>query len=312
MISNKEKNFISAVVYVYNKENEIKDILNNINNVLKNNFNKYEIICVNDASTDDSVSKIKEFSKELENEVLTLVNMSYYQGIELAMNAGVDLSIGDFVYEFDNIMYDYSEDTIMKVYNKCLEGYDIVSATSKKNKNTISSIFYKVFNKYSNMKEKIHTETFRIISRRAINRVHSISKNIPYRKAVYANCGLKMYNIIYNPNKKYKRVFNKDIQRTRQETATNSLILFTSLGYKFSMTMSILMMIITVLVGIYALVIFIVGVPVAGWTTTMLFLSFGFFGLFAIMTIIIKYLEVLIGLVFKKAKYTVESINKLN
>lgn len=312
MISNKEKNFISAVVYVYNQEKEIKNILKTINEVLKNNFNKYEIICVNDASTDNSASIIKEYSKELENEVLTLVNMSYYQGIELAMNAGVDLAIGDFVYEFDNIMYDYKEDTIMEVYRKCLEGFDIVSATSKKNKNTISSIFYTIFNRYSNMKEKIHTETFRILSRRAINRVHSISKNIPYRKAVYANCGLKMYNLIYDPNKKYKRVFNKDVQKTRQETATNSLILFTSLGYKFSMTMSILMMIITILVAIYTLIIFAVGAPVAGWTTTMLFLAFGFFGLFSIMTIIIKYLEVLIGLVFKKTKYTIESINKLN
>lgn len=312
MISNKEKNFISAVIYVYNNEEEIKQLLEKVNRVLNNNFNKYEIICVNDASTDKSVDKIKEFASELKDEILTVVNMSYYQGVELAMNAGVDLSIGDFVYEFDNAMCDYDEEVIMKIYRKCLEGFDIVSATSNKNKNKTSSMFYSIFNSYSNIEYKIHTETFRILSRRAINRVHSISKNIPYRKALYANCGLKISNVIYQSNKKASRKFNKQTQKSRRETAINSLLLFTNIGYKLSFTMSIIMMLMTIIVAIYTLVIFFSKTPVAGWTTTMLFLAFGFFGMFAIMAIIIKYLEILIELIFKKTKYTVESIDKLN
>ena len=98
MISNKEKNFISAVIYVYNNEKEIEQTLTNINNILKENFNKYEIICVNDASTDNSFAKIENFAKTLQDEILTTINMSHYQGIELSMNAGVDFAIGDFIY----------------------------------------------------------------------------------------------------------------------------------------------------------------------------------------------------------------------
>ena len=165
MVNNKEKNFISAVIYVYNKENEIEQTLTKINNILKKNFNKYEIICVNDASTDKSVEKVQNFAQKLDNEVLTVVNMSYYQGIELSVNAGVDLAIGDFVYEFDNVIDDYDDTKIIEVYNKCLEGYDIVSATSKSSVNKSSSIFYKIFNKFSDVKQEIHTETFRILSR---------------------------------------------------------------------------------------------------------------------------------------------------
>lgn len=312
MISNKEKNFISAVIYVYNNEKEIYEVLTKINEILKQNFNKYEIICVNDASTDNSAKQIEKFSKELENEVLSVVNMSYYQGMELAMNAGVDLAIGDFVYEFDNIMNDYKKEVIMDVYYKCLEGYDIVSASSKRNKTKTSSIFYKIFNAYSKMQYKLHTETFRILSRRAINRVHSMNKNIPYRKAIYANCGLKIYNMIYTPNNREKRIFNKQVQKTRKETAINSLILFTDIGYKFSIVMSLIMTLMTIIVAIYTISIFITGTPVQGWTTTMLFLSFAFFGLFTIMAIIIKYLEILVNITFKKSKYTIESIDKLN
>lgn len=312
MISDKEKNFISAVIYVYNNEKEIKNTLESINNLLKQNFNQYEIICVNDASTDKSVEKIEEFSKQLDNVSLSIINMSYYQGIELAMNAGVDLSIGDFVYEFDNMIQNYDISAIMEIYYKCLEGFDIVSATSKNNKTRTSSIFYKILNMYSNLEYEIHTETFRILSRRAINRVHSISKNIPYRKAVYASCGLKMYNLFYTPDEKQKRRFNKQVQKNRREMAVNSLILFTNIGYKFAMTMSLIMVIATVLAAIYAIVVFLKGTPVQGWTTTILFIAFNFMGLFIILTIIIKYLEIIVNLIFKKSKYTIEEVNKLN
>ena len=312
MITNKEKNFVSAVIYVYNNENEIKEICKKINNVLKQNFEKYEIICVNDASTDNSLRKIEDFAQELEDEVLNVINMSYYQGTENAMNAGVDLAIGDFVYEFDNILNDYDSKTIMDIYYKSLEGFDIVSAISKNNKHRISSTFYKVFNSFSNMEYKLQTENFRILSRRAINRIHSISKDIPYRKAIYANCGLKMYHLVYDSKSTIRRNTNRKVNQNKIETAVNSLILFTNIGYKFASFMSILMIMITVLVAIYTSVIFISNNPVQGWTTTMLFLSFCFCGLFIIMTIIIKYLEILLKLTFRKNTYMIESINKLN
>ncbi len=64
MITNKEKNFISAVVYVHNNEKEIGNFLEKLNSKLSENFEKYEIICVNDKSTDDSVEEIKRISRK--------------------------------------------------------------------------------------------------------------------------------------------------------------------------------------------------------------------------------------------------------
>ena len=200
-MKNKEKNFISAVVYANNSERDIRNFLENINKILAENFLKYEIICVNDASTDGTVDEIKKVSENIakgdSNTSITIINMSYYQGKELSMNAGVDIAIGDFVYEFDSITMDYNTELIMQVYNKSLEGYDIVNATSNSKRRKTSTIFYKLFNKYSNNQYKIDTETFRIISRRGINRIQSINKTIPYRKAIYANCGLKLTSIQY-------------------------------------------------------------------------------------------------------------------
>lgn len=311
-MKNKEKNFVSAVVYVNNNEDTLKNLLEKINKSLNDNFDKYEIICVNDASKDESVSIIKSFAKNVKNQKVSIINMSYYHGVELAMNAGVDLAIGDFVYEFDNVYDNFDIKVIKEIYNKCLEGYDIVSASSNKNKTSSSKLFYKLFNKYSNLEYKLQTENFRILSRRAINRVNSINNNITYRKAAYTKCGLKMLNYKYESIGNVKRIISKESHNNRKKTAINSLILFTDVGYKLSFSMSIITLLITFLVFIYTVVIFFSKNPVQGWTTTMLFLSFGFFGMFSLMTIAIKYLDVLVEMLFKKKNYLIEGIEKLN
>ena len=309
---NKEKNFVSAVIYVNNNEDTLKGLLEKINKSLNENFNKYEIICVNDASKDNSVNIIKKFAKTVKNQKVSIINMSYYHGVELAMNAGVDLSIGDFVYEFDNIYDDFDIKVIREIYNKCLEGYDIVSASSNKNKTNSSKLFYRLFNKSAKLEYKLQTENFRILSRRAINRVNSINNNITYRKAVYAKCGLKMFNYKYESNNNVKRIISKESHNNRKNTAINSLILFTDVGYKFSLSMSIFTLLVTLIGFIYTIIIFFSKNPVQGWTTTMLFLSFGFFGMFSLMAIAIKYLDVLVEMLFKKKNYLIEGIEKLN
>ena len=94
--------------------------------------------------------------------------------------------------------------------------------------------------------------------------------------------------------------------------AFNSLILFTNLGYRLSSVLAGLMMLVAMLIGVYTVVIFVSSRPVEGWTTTMLFLSLAFFGVFAMFAIMIKYLSVLIDLVFTKQQYVIEGVEKMN
>ena len=101
-MDNKEKNFVSAVIYVHNAEDRIGEFLRTIVSVLEECFEHSEIICVNDASDDDSLNVIRSISKTANKTSISVVNMSYFHGLELAMNAGVDIAIGDFVFEFDN------------------------------------------------------------------------------------------------------------------------------------------------------------------------------------------------------------------
>lgn len=309
-MDNREKNFASAVIYVHNAENRIKTFLETIINVLEENFEHSEIICVNDASDDYSLKVIKETANAASRTSVSVLNMSYFHGPELAMNAGSDLAIGDFVFEFDNTCLDFDSADVMNIYRRSLKGYDIVSAVPDRKERHSSRLFYRTFERFSNRTIEMHTESFRVLSRRVINRISSMNKTIPYRKAIYATSGLKTDKIVYKP----QRVsVNKDAQENKYRfgLAVDSLLLFTEIGYKVSIGMTVLMMIMSVFMLIYSVVVFVTANPVAGWTTTILFLSVVFLGLFAVLTVIIKYLQLMLNLIFKRKQYSFESIEKL-
>ncbi|MGL4607541.1 MAG: glycosyltransferase [Eubacteriaceae bacterium] len=309
---NKEKNFVTAVIYVYNDSERIEKFLNFINEILENNFEKYQIICVNDASTDNSLEIIKAMGKKISKTVINVVNMSFYQGVELSMNAGIDLSIGDFVFEFDNMVMDFEKNLVMLVYERSLMGFDIVNAAPQKCVQKSSRLFYTLFNRFSLSGHKLRTENFRILSRRAINRVQSMSKTIPYRKAVYANCGLKIDTIEYVNDLGVSRHYNKETKNQRKEMATTSLVLFTNIAYKISTAAAVFMMVATFIIGVYTLYSYMVEQVVSGYTSLMLVISGGFFGIFALLAVIIKYLSILTDLVFSEEKYTIESVETIS
>ena len=310
-MTNKEKSFASVVIYVHNAEKRIENYLKTIIEVMEGNFEHSEIICVNDSSDDNSLALIKKTSEIASTTSVSVVNMSYFHGLELAMNAGIDLSIGDFVFEFDNTYLDFDPAVIMDIYRRLLQGFDIVSASADRREKFTSKLFYKAFDRYSDLSCKMSTESFRVLSSRVLNRIDSMNKTIPYRKAVYANCGLKTDNIRYRVVDQISRTTDKKERTFRSHLAVDSLILFTEMGYSFAKIMTVLMMCMSIFMIAYSIIIYATSNPVAGWTTTILFLSVAFFGLFGILTIVIKYLQLLVDLVFKRKQYSFESIEKL-
>jgi dolichol-phosphate mannosyltransferase len=305
-----ESTFISIVVYAHNNGKKIYNFLETINNEFKGNFKNYEFIVVNDASRDDTKNILKDFSKKEIDQKITVINMSYYQGIESSMNAGIDHAIGDFVFEFDTTYIDYDVNLIYEIYIKSLSGYDIIIVKNS-NSSIYSKLFYYVFNKFSNNQYDIGSDTFKLLSRRAINRVHSLTVNIPYRKAIYANSGLKNLTLSYK-SKFDKILRNKKEFKSKKDIGLNSLIIFTDAAYKFALFMSFFMIFSTLSVAVYALVFYFLNQSIEGFTTLILVLTGSFFGVFSILTIIIKYLSVIVNLVFSKQNYLIESIEKIN
>ncbi len=299
---NKEHNFVSAVVYISDDVQQTISFFDTLNRVMDEHFLHYEFVAVNGDRCAESVEALRKWSEGL-SKPLTVVNMSLLQGHEQCMNAGIDIAIGDYVYEFDSTSMPYAPDVIWKAYETAMQGNDIVNVCPEKEKIT-SKLFYAIFNRYSYAPDRLRTDAFRVVSRRAINRVHAISENMPYRKAAYAASGLKMMNIEFGGAVYVKR-------SERSSLAINSLVLYTDFGFKFSIRLAVLMGCITLGVFIYALFEKIGGVPVEGWTSLVCITSFGLSGLFFILAMAIKYLALLLQVTFKKQSYQIEGIEKL-
>lgn len=301
-MENREKNFISAIVYLHNDGDKVVPFFQKLNEVLSDHFDKYELIAVDDACTDDSIISLKKWAVNLEKP-LTILHMSLYQKRENSMNAGLDCSIGDYVIEFDKVLSNLDFNLVFQAYQKTQEGNDIVSVCPQKVQGT-SKLFYKIFNSSSNSAYDLTTDVFRVVTRRGINRVHALSEYLPYRKAAYAASGLRMFTLYFDGS-------IRDDNREGFSLAVNSLVLYTNAGYKISIGITLVMLLVALCEIVYTVVIYWVGEPIEGWTTTMLVLTFGFFGMFLILTIIIKYLSLLLDMNFRRQKYLIEGVEKI-
>ena len=312
-INMKEKKFISLVIYLHNNGACLKHFLDQVLPVCDKKFEQYELICVDDGCTDNTMDILREYiSKNQIGIMVNVAHMSFFHGLESSMNAGRDLAIGDFVYEFDSILVDYDPAIILSVYEKLLEGNDIVAASSRGKLRFTSRIFYALYNKTSRGSGKIGPETFRLVSRRAINRIKAMGHYIPYRKAVYRNCGLCAATISYDSIYQGTGRRHSAAASERTSLAFDSFIYFTNVMERISTIVSGAFLLLSVGMGLYTISdIFNKNKPVEGWLSTMSFLSLGFFGVFALLTIILKYLSVMLNLIFKQQQYLVSDIEKI-
>lgn len=309
----KKPQFVSVVAYVHNDADKIPAFIKTVMDKCKEHFKQCEIIFVDDYSSDDSVAVIKEYYKQNPvNYIVSIIKMGRYHGMETAMNAGRDMAIGDYVYEFDDLYIDYDSDVIIDAYEKCIEGNDIVVASTKVPIRTTSKLYYRVINKSLGLKGKIGQETFRLLSRRGINRITAMDVNIPYRKIIYHNCGLSSAQISYKSTtgKRPPRITHK---YERMNLAMDSFIYFTNIAERVAMIITIIFALLSLFTIGYAVVSRVMGYHQGlGWLSTMLFTSVGFMGMFGMMALIIKYLSVIVDLVFKSQKYLIADVDKIS
>ena len=123
----------SLIIPVYNVENYIEECLNSI---LNQEYNNFEVIIINDGSTDNTGVICEEFSKKHN---FTKVFHQVNAGVSVARNKGIDLASGDYIWFVDgddliekNALV--SLDNLLKKYNYDLDvlGFSFNSLTNNK------------------------------------------------------------------------------------------------------------------------------------------------------------------------------------
>ncbi len=304
----KEKAFLSIVVYVYNAEHTIGSFLAAYNKILSEHFENFEIILVNDASTDRSVELIEKSGTPN----LMLVDLSWHHRTELAMVAGSDLAMGDFVIEVETSIIDYPPELILEVFQKCKAGIDVVSACPSQRIGIFSRLFYAIFNRISEIPIAVRTERLRIISRRALNRILSSKEKIRYRKAMMRLSGFPFEEVLYKPSKEIHQIHIEKSFPERLDTAFEIILIHSSIGTKLSFYIAFFFLFLSIAIGTYAVFIrFILKSIVPGWTTLVVVMTFGFSGLFLVLGMLSKYVTYIMTEVKKAPLYSVKSVKRL-
>ena len=158
---------ISVVVPLYNEAESLPELQAWIDRVMAANGFSYEVIYVNDGSTDDSWEVIEGLAKK--NEAVRGVSFRRNYGKSPALNTGFARANGDVVITMDADLQD-SPDEIPELYRMIKEdGYDLVSGWKQK--------------RYDPLSKTIPTKLFNATARKVsgIKNLHDF------------NCGLKAY-----------------------------------------------------------------------------------------------------------------------
>lgn len=305
----KENAFASMVIYINNSANEIPDALPPLDNLMEDHFENYEIIVVNDASKDGSDDQIRKAAKGLKRDI-TLINLAWKHGPEKGIIAGVDLSIGDYVFEIEMSKVNYPSGLLYELFKEACKGFDIVSASPANKQSAGDFLFFKLFNKISYLPFDVYKETARIISRRAINSIMGMNEQIIYRKILYKFSGFPSKVLEYEPLASPSKSSGLSMQE-KMRLAMDVFVSFSNIGTDISVALSSFFLAISLLLGVYALSIYITqsGV-VPGWTTQMLFMSICFSGVFMVLGLQSKYISVILLEARRRPNYTVRSVER--
>ena len=87
--------FVSVVAPLRNDGEIITFFIDEVMPILKGNYTNYELVLVDDGSTDNTVQQVAE--SLMKYECIRMIRLSRHFGVELAISAGLDSAIGDFV-----------------------------------------------------------------------------------------------------------------------------------------------------------------------------------------------------------------------
>jgi glycosyltransferase involved in cell wall biosynthesis len=127
----KTKEMISVIIPVFNEEKNISPLYGKLTSVFEHISKNYEVIFIDDGSSDDTLSILKPICKK--DLHIKFISFSRNYGQTAALSAGIDFSKGNIIIPMDGDLQNDPED-IPSLLQKIEEGYDVVSGWRKDRK----------------------------------------------------------------------------------------------------------------------------------------------------------------------------------
>ncbi len=269
---------ISLVVPFYNEEEIIDQTVSEVTSALLSISEDYEVICVDDGSTDTTLQKLIHIHQN--NSRVKVVALSRNFGHQAAYTAGLNHAKGDHVGMIDGDLQDPPE-LIKEMYDKLVnEKLDIVYGKRlfRKEgflKQLLIKGFHVIFNKLSSVKAPANVGNFSLMSRNAVNELIALKEKNRYLPGLRFFVGFKQGFVSYDrPDRQVGKA--KMSLRKLFMLALDAFFSFSAMPIKVCIFLGIIGVIFSFCGGMIVIVKKFNGVAIPGWTSILL--SIYFFG----------------------------------
>jgi dolichol-phosphate mannosyltransferase len=196
----------TIVIPVYNEEDNIPVLYQRLVNVMKTLPLDYEIIFVDDGSTDSSLVRIRELSRSDEN--VYYISFTRNFGHEAASTAGLDAAKGDCIILMDADLQDPPE-LIPKMIELWRQGYHLVYAKRRRRageslfKRISAYAFYRILNLMSDLKFPLDTGDFRLMDKVVVEDFKKCREKNRFVRGLTAWVGYNQVGIEYDRDERY-------------------------------------------------------------------------------------------------------------
>ena len=191
---------LSVVFSFRNEEGNIKELVERVHSSLKKSSNwKYELIFVNDDSTDDSENILLELQKDYP---IKIINMSRKFGVDPCVIAGFRHAEGEAIIYLHTDLQDPPE-LIPDMLKKYEEGFDVVHTIRTKRlgegrfRMFVTKIAYYIINILSDINLPVQAGDYKLISQKALNKILDQKEFRPYVRGLSVWVGFRQAYLNY-------------------------------------------------------------------------------------------------------------------
>lgn len=269
---------ISVVIPLLNEGNLVTRLVKDIFSNLKKTGENFEIVCVDDGSTDSTLQKLLDFRNK--NTELKVVSLSRNFGLQPALTAGLEFAKGDFVVMMDGDFQD-PPDLIPILFNTIKEtNADIITAVreqrnEKLGRKIYTNIFHRIFSSVSEGQQIANAGNFCILNKKAHQSILKFSEQNRYFPGIRNFIGFKHGFIKYN---RPERMEGKAKMSRRKlfALAADAIYSFSKWPIKACLYLGLVGVMIFLGAIVYTLSSKSLGFAPIGWSST--FLAISFFG----------------------------------
>lgn len=195
----------SVIIPVFNEVEVITASYNELKNIMDTTEEAYELIFVNDGSTDNSFHILSQIAEKDKN--IKIIDLSRNFGQQIAVFAGIDFALGKAVAIIDADLQDPPE-IILKMIAKWQEGFDVVygKRISRQGegffKKFTAKLYYRMLKSISNINIPIDAGDFRLMDKKVCKAIKLMKEKNPYIRGIVSWVGYKQTYVEYHRNKR--------------------------------------------------------------------------------------------------------------